>query len=183
MAIQNYEDYLEYSNEDKKRNGAPSLKNWITWNDNYGIQCLLYILRKVEFHSSQRGFYHKIAFEVWYWLFRRQRVRTNIMLFPGTIGPGIQLMHPGYRRIGSFVKIGKNCTILPMVLCGRRHPDDKDSLVVIGDNCYISTGVTILGPVTIGNNVVIGAGAVVNKDIPDNTVVGGIPAKVIKVNM
>jgi len=37
-----------------------------------------------------------------------------------------------------------------------------------------------LGPVTIGNNVTIGAGAVVNKDVPDNCVIGGVPAKIIK---
>ena len=51
---------------------------------------------------------------------------------------------------------------------------------VIGDNCYISPGVKIVKPVKIGNNVVIGANAVVNKDIPDNTMVAGIPAKPIK---
>ena len=51
---------------------------------------------------------------------------------------------------------------------------------VIGDNCYIGPGVKIVKPVKIGNNVVIGANAVVNKDIPDNTMVAGIPAKAIK---
>ena len=50
----------------------------------------------------------------------------------------------------------------------------------MGDNCYISTNVTILGPVNIGNNVVIAAGAVVTKDIPDNCTVAGIPAKIVK---
>ena len=49
-----------------------------------------------------------------------------------------------------------------------------------GNNCYISTGVTILGPVNIGNNVTIAAGAVVINDIPDNCVVGGVPAKILK---
>ena len=51
---------------------------------------------------------------------------------------------------------------------------------IIGDDCYISPGVKIVKPVRIGNNVVIGANAVVNKDIPDNTMVAGIPAKIIK---
>lgn len=50
----------------------------------------------------------------------------------------------------------------------------------IGNNCYISTGVTILGPVNIGNNVTIAAGAVIVRDIPDNCIVGGIPARIIK---
>ena len=47
-------------------------------------------------------------------------------------------------------------------------------------NVYIGTGAKILGPVKVGNNVVIGAGAVVLNDVPDNSVVVGMPAKVVK---
>ena len=50
----------------------------------------------------------------------------------------------------------------------------------IGDNVYIGNNVIILPGVTIGNNVVIGAGAVVSRDIPENSVAVGVPAKVIK---
>ena len=52
--------------------------------------------------------------------------------------------------------------------------------ITIGDNVYIGNDVTLLPGITIGNNVIIGAGAVVTRDIPDNSVVAGIPAKVIK---
>ena len=52
--------------------------------------------------------------------------------------------------------------------------------ITVGNNVYIGNCVLILPGVNIGNNVVIGAGAVVTKDIPDNSVVGGIPAKRIK---
>ncbi|MCY1462204.1 Serine acetyltransferase [compost metagenome] len=51
---------------------------------------------------------------------------------------------------------------------------------IIGDDCYIASGAKILGPITIGNNVVIGANAVVLKDIPDGCIVVGIPARIIK---
>lgn len=50
----------------------------------------------------------------------------------------------------------------------------------IGDDCYIAAAAKILGPVTIGNNVVIGANAVVLKDIPDGCVAAGVPATIIK---
>ena len=52
--------------------------------------------------------------------------------------------------------------------------------ITIGNNVYIGNNVIILPGVSIGNNVVVGAGAVVTKDIPDNSVVVGVPARVIK---
>ncbi|WP_240053851.1 DapH/DapD/GlmU-related protein [Bacteroides uniformis] len=56
-----------------------------------------------------------------------------------------------------------------------------DEKVVVGDNCYFGVGVKVIGSVRIGNNVTIGANAVVTHDIPDNAVVGGVPAKIIKI--
>lgn len=56
---------------------------------------------------------------------------------------------------------------------GGGHPE-------IGDNVTFGANVVVAGPIKIGNNVVIGAGAVVVKDVPDNCVVAGVPAKVIK---
>ena len=61
----------------------------------------------------------------------------------------------------------------------KAHPIDGTEIFV-GDNCYVGTGATILGPIRIGNNVTIAAGAVVTKDVPDNVVVAGVPAKIVK---
>ena len=52
--------------------------------------------------------------------------------------------------------------------------------ITVGDNVYIGTNTIILPGVTIGNDVIIGAGAIVSKNIPDNSVAVGVPAKVIK---
>lgn len=52
--------------------------------------------------------------------------------------------------------------------------------ISVGNDVWIGGNVTVIGGVHIGNNVIIGAGAVVVKDVPDNSVVGGVPAKVIK---
>ena len=49
----------------------------------------------------------------------------------------------------------------------------------VGDNVYIGSNSTILGGTSIGSNVIVGAGSLVNKDIPSNSVVGGVPAKYI----
>ena len=63
---------------------------------------------------------------------------------------------------------------------GRRERKAQGMPVNIGNDVWIGGNCTILPGVTIGNNVVIAAGAVVTKDVPDNSVVGGVPAKVIK---
>lgn len=69
--------------------------------------------------------------------------------------------------------------MLPMVLFGKKKPDAKGRIVV-GDNCYFGTGCTVLGPVTIGSNVTVAAGAVVVNDVDDDTVVAGVPARPVK---
>lgn len=74
--------------------------------------------------------------------------------------------------IGERVIIGQNVTI------GRSlNPEDFPT---IGDDVYISAGARIIGKIHVGNNVIIGANAVVNKDVPDNTIVAGVPAKTIR---
>lgn len=180
--INSKEQLRYYLDADARANdmGKP-LKQWMTWNDNYRIHRLLRLLRYTEYYrKNHKGF--RIIPYMWYLFnFRRMIVKTGIMLFPDTIGPGLQLMHPGFRRIDRFVRCGKNCVILPMVLFGKKRPTDENYSINIGEDCYIGTGATILGPVTIGNNVTIAAGAVVLNDVPDNAVVGGVPAKVLKI--
>jgi acetyltransferase-like isoleucine patch superfamily enzyme len=115
---------------------------------------------------------------------------------------------PFYTNFGRFTKIGKNvfinhaCSFLDMggitiedeVLLGPKvniitenhplDPTDRRALitkpVVVKRNAWIGAGATILPGVTIGENAVVAAGAVVTADVPANTVVGGVPAKIIK---
>jgi len=137
------------------------------------------------------------------------QIRFYIGNITGTsIDPSTTIFTPFYTNIGAFITIGKNvfinhaCTFLDLggitieddVLIGPKvnlitenHPLDpvnRKTLVTkpitIKRNAWIGAGATILPGVTIGENAVVAAGAVVNNDVPDNTVVGGIPAKVIK---
>ena len=99
-----------------------------------------------------------------------------------------------YSRIVAHEKIviGNNVVIakfVTMVDHDHSHSFKEDKLVfegydlapiVVGDNVWISDKVTILKGVTIGENVIIAANSVVSSDVPDNSIVGGIPAKIIK---
>ena len=74
-----------------------------------------------------------------------------------------------------------------MVLATEYHPEDPETRhslltkpIVIRRNAWIGANATILAGVTIGENAIVAAGAVVSKDVPDNTIVGGVPAKVIR---
>ncbi len=75
--------------------------------------------------------------------------------------------------ISRAAKIGKNCVVFQQVTIGSNTlPDSKNfGSPIIGDNCYIGAGAKIIGRLTIGNNVRIGANCVVYRSVPDNSVV------------
>lgn len=87
-------------------------------------------------------------------------------------------------HIGDHVMIGPNTLIVtvnhPLSPKGRRQHLGQAKPVVIGNDVWIGGNCTILPGVTIGNNVVVAAGAVVTKDVPDNSVVAGVPARKIR---
>lgn len=87
-------------------------------------------------------------------------------------------------NIGDYVMIGPNTLITtvnhPMTAKGCREHLGIGKPITIGNDVWIGGNVTILPSVTIGNNVVIAADAVVTKDVHDNTLIGGVPAKIIR---
>ena len=127
-------------------------------------------------------------------------------LFQGAIGEGSHIAPPLQVIRGNKVKIGKNVSIMYNWVCmstgglvieddvriaancsiATNNHDFNDRAVLtckpvhIKRNAWIGIGSTILPGVTIGENAIVAAGAVVSKDVPDNALVGGVPAKVIK---
>lgn len=88
----------------------------------------------------------------------------------------------GYQGLGIVIhnrsKIGNNCHIDQNVTIG--GTTKKYQVPILGDNVYVGAGAKILGPIKIGDNVIIGANSVVISDIPSNSLVVGIPGKVVR---
>lgn len=94
------------------------------------------------------------------------------------------LMDGGSITIGSHCFIGPNCGMYtathPIAAELRNRGLEKALPIVIGNNCWLGSNVTILPGVTIGDNAVIGAGSVVTKDVPANVVASGNPCRIIR---
>jgi len=105
---------------------------------------------------------------------------TGIEIHPGaTIGEGFFIDHGMGVVIGETAEIGKNVTMYHGVTLGgtswkkgKRHP-------TIGDNVIIGANASILGPIRVGEHSKIGSGSVVNKEVPPNSTVVGIPGRVV----
>ena len=138
------------------------------------------------------GFHALFFYRISNWLWRHNllfagrfishigRIVTGIEIHPGAkIGGGFFIDHGMGVVIGETTEIGENCTVYQDVTLGgislkkeKRHP-------TLQDNVIVGAGAKILGPVTIGHNSRIGAGSVVLDDVPSNSTVIGVPARVI----
>jgi len=114
--------------------------------------------------------------------------RLQYLLFNSSVPGSCTLMKGvkfAYGGIGVVIHaravVGESCMIGQGVTIGGKS--GWYEVPVIGNNVEISAGARIIGPVRIGSNVVIGANAVVVKDVPDNCIVAGVPACIIRENM
>jgi serine O-acetyltransferase len=116
-------------------------------------------------------------------MYRHYTYKFSISIPTSTkIGSGFYIGHFSGIIVNKDCIIGKNCNISQGVTLGQSNRGAKKGAPIIGDNVYIGPGAKLIGRVVIGNNVAIGANSVVTKDIEDNAVVVGAPARVISHN-
>lgn len=92
------------------------------------------------------------------------------------IGGGLRIYHHGCIILNPDTIMGENCVLRQGVTIGTKKSDHD--VPVIGNNVEFGAGCKVLGSIKIGNNVIIGANAVVLCDVPDNCIAVGIPAKI-----
>lgn len=86
------------------------------------------------------------------------------------IGPGLYIGHYGGITVSSGAVIGRDCNLSQNITIGVSGGGSKRGAPTIGDNVYIAPGARLVGKICIGDNVKIGANAVIHKDLPDNAI-------------
>lgn len=108
------------------------------------------------------------------------RFLTGIEIHPGAqIGEGLFIDHGMGVVIGETAEVGNNVTLYQGVTLGGTGKEKGKRHPTIGNNVVIGTGAKVLGSFKVGDNVRIGAGSVVNKPVPANTTVIGVPGRVV----
>lgn len=120
------------------------------------------------FYHRTRGFFTNIL-RIFY-----PKNNSFTIDFNTKIGGGLQLAHP-YSTILNARKIGENVYVNHLVTLGEKNGEKP----TIGNNVELHAACIIIGGITVGNNAIIGAGAVVTKDVPENSIAVGNPARIL----
>lgn len=108
------------------------------------------------------------------------RAWTGIEIHPGAVlGPGFFIDHGMGVVIGETTEIGSNVTLYQGVTLGGTGKEKGKRHPTVGDNVVIAAGAKVLGPVHIGSNSRVGAGAVVVADVPESCTVVGVPGRIV----
>lgn len=147
-----------------------------------------YLLRKTEYlvnSTSKRNIIKNIYKNITYIRYLNLGIKLGFSIPLNVFGPGLALCHVGTIVINGNSKFGANARIHAGVNVGTSAGlDEKGNYLdtnapIFGDNVYLGPGCKIFGKINIGNDVAIGANAVVNKDVPNHVTVAGVPAKII----
>lgn len=98
------------------------------------------------------------------------------------VGPGLLIGHFGGIHVNARARIGRNCNLSQDVTIGVANRGSRQGVPTIGNDVYIGPGAKIFGGIKIGDGVAIGANCVVNKDVPDQAVVVGVPGRIVSFN-
>jgi serine O-acetyltransferase len=149
-------------------------------------------LRRSIICLRSSGIHAVVIFRFGQWVLRRNKILRLITLMDvwyqfldlglqlawgielprrATIGGGLYIGHFGAITISGEAVIGRNCTVSQGVTIGVSGEGPKSGVPVIGDDVYLAPGARLFGKIHVGNNVKIGANAVIHKDIPDNAIV------------
>ena len=124
------------------------------------------------------GVIHKIMERFFRFRYRRLSMKMRIRIPINTVGKGFRISHYVGGVIVNCISMGEYCSVASGVVIGNK--DSQDNRAIIGNHVKFTLGSKLFGKISVGDNVIIAPNSVVIKDIESNTVVSGVPAKVIK---
>lgn len=152
-------------------------------NESYRVFKLLKALRYHEYYTNlckqgNASFITRILLRYYTIKHHQLEIKYGIKLGVNVLGYGVYIPHINAGIIVDCISVGNYFSLNNGVIIGRNHT--KDQSPIIGHNVTICTGSKIVRKVRIGNNVVVAPNSVVIHDIPDNCMVSGVPAQIIK---
>lgn len=130
----------------------------------------LWVLRKTQRSSNP----------IWRLMLQHMRGRCGLEISRSTdIGPGLYLGHAYNITVNPAAIIGSNCNLHKGVTIGQENRGKREGAPVIGDCVWIGVNATLVGRISVGNDVLIAPGAYVNCDVPSHSIVLGNPCRVI----
>jgi serine O-acetyltransferase len=130
--------------------------------------CVIWYRINRHFYLKKWPMRNFISARRYYWF-------SNDISFYADIGPGFRIVHAVGIVIGAAANIGRDVTIFNGVTIGAKRRNEGHLMPTLGDGVLIGSGAKVLGPIKVGHHVTIGALSFCAKDIPDNSVVYGIP--------
>lgn len=175
--ISSKQDLLDYLEQDKKALGInrrfprPIIDR--IWK--YEI-----LMRKVAYlYNCKQGLFNRVLYNIYRLRYEALGMKLGFSIGVNAFGPGLNIAHYGTIVVNGNARIGKNCWIYPGVNIGANTEGPED-VPTIGNDVYIGPGAKLFGKIVIGDNISIGANAVVTKSFMDSGVtIAGVPAKVI----
>ena len=160
-------------------------QDWQFNNDtSFKSRLILLMFRLAQFLEKSPGYLHWVSITYRYFYLLVVDWLLGIELPSNTqIGERLKIQHGHGLVVNHETIIGANCILRNSTTIGHKKLFDGSysTSPKIGDNVDIGANVVIIGSITVGNNAVIGAGSVVVKDVPENAVVAGNPAKIIRI--
>ena len=155
----------------------PSLKEkLVSYFNGGGIIDFQRLMRKYSYYSniSNPNIIQKIKCNYYHYLYKKISLRLNFSIGPDVFGYGLLIPHYGTIVINSKARVGNFAVVHTCTnIAGKK---------IVGDALYLATGSQIVGDITIGDNVSVAANSLVNKDCDSNTLVGGVPSRVLRNN-
>ena len=166
-----------FISEDYRVNGYSPKKRFLGFLCGGDVFSYLKNLRKLEYAKNTNK---KISYFFRRLIHLRKVKKFGVDISTNCFGPGLKIEHLNAIVVNKNAIIGKNCVLHQFVTIGNNGYNN--SCPTIGDNCYIGSNSSLIGKISIGNNVTIGAGSVVVHSFGSNVTLCGVPAKVVKSN-